>query len=194
MSRGTSAAESKSQQSLKKCAVCLQPLHKRASHETPGNRRASCRASTNQERCSVAGPKPHFCDALLGVFFAAMAAREWLQRKMRVKDPRNRVLRVTSRGATLCDRVLGAELWSVKWPDVEEIVAFKIDAVVVDHICLGFVVRGSDAMHVTDEETFGWVELNDELARRFGVHFDTWFHAVAFPPFSENRTVLWRAA
>lgn len=92
----------------------------------------------------------------------------------------------------LYDAHLDEQLWRVQWTDVEEIVAFKVDAYVVDHVCLGFRVGGSDVMKIAVEETVGWSELNDELWRTFNIHLDEWFTATAFSAFSENDAVLWR--
>lgn len=118
--------------------------------------------------------------------------RQWLQKKLGIMDPRNRILVLTDRGVSLRDTVLERDLWTVAWDDVQQIVAFEVDAYVVDQICLGFAVDASGRLHVADEETPGWEALNGELARRFGVVFEQRFCDVAFPPFARNETVLWR--
>jgi hypothetical protein len=69
-----------------------------------------------------------------------------------------------------------------------------VDAITGDHLCLAFRQHGETGFHVTDEETPGWNSLLEELGNRFGVHHDAWFSKVAFPPFAENWTALWRAA
>ncbi len=120
--------------------------------------------------------------------------RDWLHRKLRIRDPRNRVIRITPDAVTLHDRLLDEELWRVPWSTLEEIVAFKVDAYIVDHICLGFLAEGAGTLWVAVEESEGWKELIAELERRYGVMFEEWFPRVAFPAFKENRTVLWRRA
>jgi hypothetical protein len=98
---------------------------------------------------------------------------------------------LTASGSELVHRKTNEVFWSIRWDDVEEIVAFKVDAIVVDHICLGFRRSGETEFVVADEETPGWQELNDQLSQQFGVAFDQWFEIVAFPAFVENRITLW---
>lgn len=117
---------------------------------------------------------------------------DWLRKKLNIPSPRDRVLHVDSEGVTLRDRLFDKRLWQVRWSDVERIVAFKIDAMIVDHICLGFYVTSSSTMWITDEETSGWDTLNHELATRFGVVVEQWLGDVAFPAFATNEIVLWR--
>jgi hypothetical protein len=66
-----------------------------------------------------------------------------------------------------------------------------VDALTVDHMCLGFRRRGEDTYLVTDEDTVGWEELNAELLRRFGVDVGNRYADIALPPFATNWTVLW---
>jgi hypothetical protein len=84
-------------------------------------------------------------------------------------------------------------LWQVRWTELDEIVAFKVDAMTVDHVCLGFRERGTTVFHVTDEDTPGWAELREALEARFALDVENWFSRVASSAFAENRTVLWRA-
>lgn len=118
----------------------------------------------------------------------------WLRKKLRITSPSDRVLHVTAEGVTLRDRLFDKDLWDMRWSDVETIVAFKIDQMTVDCICLGFHVTGSTTMWIADEETRGWDTLNRELAKRFGVRFEEWFGRVAFPAFATNETLLWSRA
>jgi hypothetical protein len=107
--------------------------------------------------------------------------------------PAHRCLEISDQAVSLISSKSGRELWRVVWTNVEQIVAFKVDAMVVDHICLGFRTKGESTLHVTDEETPGWEELLGEISRRFEVPFEDWFRKVAFPAFAENFTVLWAA-
>lgn len=114
-------------------------------------------------------------------------------RRYRDADPRYRRLDVGSDGVRLTSSRSGREIWAVQWDQLDEIVAYKVDALVVDHVCLAFRKRTEDSFHVTDEETPGWGELNDALAERLGVEKSRWSAGVERPPFAESWTVLWRA-
>jgi hypothetical protein len=108
--------------------------------------------------------------------------------------PEHRRLALAPEDLTLFSAKSSSEQWRVRWSQLEEIVAYKVDAITVDHLCLAFRQHGETAFHVIDEETPGWNSLLEELGNRFGVHHDAWFTKVAFPPFAENWIVLWRAA
>lgn len=108
--------------------------------------------------------------------------------------PAHRQLAFSRDDLTLFSAKSGRDLWRVRWSQLEEIVAYKVDAITVDHLCLAFRQRGETAFHVTDEETPGWNSLLEELGNRFGAFQETWLTNVAFPPFAENWTVVWRAA
>lgn len=107
-------------------------------------------------------------------------------------EPRFRRLDVTSHGVRLTSSKSGRDLWTVRWDELDEVVAYKVDAAIVDHVCLAFRKRGEDSFHVADEETAGWEELNGALEERFGIEKSRWFGDVALPAFAENWTVLWR--
>jgi len=77
---------------------------------------------------------------------------------------------------------------------VEEIVAYKIDALTYDHVCLAFRRAGDSSFLVVGEDTPGWNELNDQLRHAFGISSNEWFGQVAIPAFAENRTTLWTRA
>ena len=107
---------------------------------------------------------------------------------------REQLLRVTSLGADLMHGTADQIFWSVKWSDIDEIVAFKIDTITFDRVCLALRLQHDGGYVATDEDTPGWNELNQQLLRTFGISFDRWFSVVAFPPFAENRTILWSRA
>jgi hypothetical protein len=108
--------------------------------------------------------------------------------------PQHRRIRVSEQNLALVSAKSDRILWQVRWGDLKEIVAYKVDAITVDHICLGFRSSDHDWLDIATEETPGWEVLCDELDRRFGVAYETWFAQVAFPAFARNLTVLWRAA
>jgi hypothetical protein len=113
-------------------------------------------------------------------------------RRARDDAPRFRKLELTPTGARVVSTKSSNLIWQVEWAALEEIVAYKLDAYVVDHLCLGLRETGGQTFHVVDEETPGWNVLQGELKHRFGVDFSEWFARVAFPPFAENWTVLWK--
>jgi hypothetical protein len=109
-------------------------------------------------------------------------------------DPMQRRLEIDDAHVRLWSARSGHTLWSIEWERLDEIVAYKVDAMTVDHLCLAFRERDSATFHVTDEETPGWQELNAALATRFGIQSAQWFERVAFPAFAQNWTVLWSRA
>jgi len=115
-------------------------------------------------------------------------------RRYRDAEPRYRRLDVSPDGVRLTSSKSGREIWTVRWDELDEIVAYKVDAMIFDHICLAFRKRAEDSFHVTDEETAGWEDLNRALAERFGIEESRWHGDVAAPAFAENWTVLWRPA
>ena len=82
--------------------------------------------------------------------------------------------------------------WEVAWSRVEEVAAWKDDVFAYDIICVGLRTAVDPQYVWCDEEADGWVELIDELDRRFGIGI-AWLSRIAQPPFAENRTVLWRS-
>lgn len=115
-------------------------------------------------------------------------------RSLNETAPRHRRLIVSTDGVMLESAKSQRVLWQVAWSDLDEIVAFKIDAITMDHVCLGFRLRGATVFHVTDEETPGWIDLCQAIDEKFRLEPKDWFSEVAFPAFVENRTVLWRAS
>jgi hypothetical protein len=115
-------------------------------------------------------------------------------RELKGSSPADRRIVCSSEDVALVSAASGGDLWRVHWSGIAEIAAFKVDAVIVDHLCIGLRENGGTKFHVTDEETPGWRELVDELAARFGIAEETWFARVAFPPFEENFTSLWRSS
>jgi hypothetical protein len=107
--------------------------------------------------------------------------------------PKHRRIHVSDEGVALVSAKSGRDLWRVAWDQLEQIVAFKVDAITMDHICLGFRQAGDSTLHVTDEDTPGWNLLCDQLSGRFGVAREAWFAEVASPAFAQNLTVLWSA-
>lgn len=78
----------------------------------------------------------------------------------------------------------------VDWCAVERIVAYKVDLLTIDMICISFSLeRGGAEIEITEEHE-GWSSLLVALNDRFGVG-DKWWSDVAFPAFRTNETLLW---
>jgi len=78
------------------------------------------------------------------------------------------------------------------WDDVTEIVAYKLDMLSYDVICLGFRLRGSDTFIEVAEECSGYKELLVAVEQQFPLA-ENWFSKVAFPAFELNWLTLWKA-
>jgi len=125
---------------------------------------------------------------------ALQRLRRRVQRALRIRSHANHALRVSKEGLRLEDLVLGDILWSIRWDEIDEIVAFKRDMLTVDDLCLGFLPHAATEHYVCDEEMPGWTELLEALETRFDIRFVDWFPIVAHPSFAPNWTVLWRSA
>jgi hypothetical protein len=93
-------------------------------------------------------------------------------------------------GARLVNCATGATDWQLRWSEVNAIVAWKIDLITTDLICLGFYT-GPDPPHcVCNEEQQGWNVMQRTLVRQFGIDAG-WSLDVALPAFETNLTLLW---
>jgi hypothetical protein len=79
----------------------------------------------------------------------------------------------------------------LRWSDVREVFAYKMDLVTHDEICIGFRVNADGSHWWVSEEFIGYRELVEELKRRFPGISDDWFWKVASPAFVLNRATLW---
>jgi len=113
----------------------------------------------------------------------------WLERRSKKWTS---YLVVADHGARLLNCGTQAVVWELRWTDVVEIFAWKQDCFTVDLICMEFHTR-ADAAHIylCHEQQEGWQELCRGVELRFGID-PGWWSAVAFPPFAENRRLLWR--
>jgi hypothetical protein len=82
-------------------------------------------------------------------------------------------------------------LFRICWSEVKEILAFKVDQLTFDCICLGFRISNQGHYYQVDEEMMGYRELVEEIEQRFPDHNPRWFHQVAFPAFATNYTTVW---
>ncbi len=82
-------------------------------------------------------------------------------------------------------------LFSLKWSQVLEIVAYKEDFFGFDSICIGFRVSATDEYLRVFEEADGYKNLLAELERQFPDIRKDWFDEVALPAFVPNWTTIW---
>jgi hypothetical protein len=109
---------------------------------------------------------------------------------------RERPLRVTeivilADGFDVIDGRSGASLESrVRWANIREIIAFKLDFGTYDTIRLGIRTTADDCYVELDEEWIGFTQIVGEIERRFALTHE-WWSRVAFPAFKTNPTTLW---
>ena len=94
----------------------------------------------------------------------------------------------------------GFELWGdderrcdVDWSDVARIVAFKVDLLTMDAVCLE-VQLASGAVCLVDEEATGFWELVTVIKRVLPISQQEWEQTVVPSAFVENRTVIFQRA
>ena len=81
---------------------------------------------------------------------------------------------------------------SVRWDEVVEIVAFKVDQFSFDSVCLTFRHATAPEFVFASENDPGWLLTEIELTKRFPEVNPRWFADVASDPFQRNHQVLWR--
>jgi hypothetical protein len=82
-------------------------------------------------------------------------------------------------------------LFRVRWPDVKEIFAFKLDLLTTDCVCLGFRISETSEYLRVNEEMPGYSALVEEMQRVFPDYNHGWWMQVAFPAFATNFTPVW---
>jgi hypothetical protein len=85
-------------------------------------------------------------------------------------------------------------LFRVRWPEVREVFAFKMDLFTTDCICLGFRVSDAGDFYRVDEEMPGYADLVEAVEVVYPDHNKKWWSQVAFPAFAANRTTVWSRA
>lgn len=113
-----------------------------------------------------------------------------LRKLMRLFSKRDKQWRVTltNEGFALWeDELLVAE---VGWDDIDSIVAYKVDLLTVDTVCLEFVLRSSGERVTLPEETEHFWELVKKIKRIFPESRQDWEDSVVRPPFAHNRTLV----
>jgi hypothetical protein len=75
------------------------------------------------------------------------------------------------------------------WSDVVRIVAYKLDRMTTDEICLDLISNDWQATYT--EMTPGWYQFLEKLESAFPTIAPDWDAKIALPPFATNYTVLW---
>lgn len=73
--------------------------------------------------------------------------------------------------------------------NIETILAFKFDLLVVDEICLEFILNDKSRKVVSEEQN-GWVELMTAIGLKFKLLDENWYINVMYPAFKTNLTLL----
>lgn len=112
----------------------------------------------------------------------------WRSRRAAARLP-TLTLRATPDGfEVLAD---GKPDWSLRWDEVDGVVAFKYDVMVYDIICFAFARRGDpDRLWCIDEDTDGFDAVRPSIEHVTNGAWPAAFERVAKPAFEYNWTVL----
>jgi len=78
---------------------------------------------------------------------------------------------------------------TVKWPDIERVVAFKLDRLTHDLICLRLYWEGGNLLICEDEP--GWYQFASRLSTALSAS-RKWEERVTLPPFQTNETIVYQ--
>jgi hypothetical protein len=81
---------------------------------------------------------------------------------------------------------------SFYWDEINRIVAYKVDLLAVDSICL-LIEREKGKAFMINEEDEGWYQFILAIQKRFSID-EGWLAKVAHPPFARNETILYEKA
>ena len=93
-------------------------------------------------------------------------------------------IRLRDDGFALCKG--RADIFTVRWQDVREIVAFKRDVLTFDCVCVAFRTGADARYHEVNEEIPGFMLLTDEMMDRFSGIPPDWLEMVVQPPFATS--------
>lgn len=96
---------------------------------------------------------------------------------------------LSAEGVLIRDRKNNAH--SFEWSAVRRILAYKLDLITTDDVCLEFCTE--DRSYIVDEETVGWSELTAHVSHHFSISTQ-WLEKLVQPPFATNTSVLWNRA
>jgi hypothetical protein len=115
----------------------------------------------------------------------------WFNRlvnRLRHEKPPNAEIRLTDDGFSVAKNQ--REIISVRWNDIQEIVAFKRDLFTTDLICFSFST--SDGSFEVNEEVPGYSSLESALKKELPGFDNRWRYKVIKPAFAPNRTVIYQ--
>src|SRR5262245_37147535 len=78
----------------------------------------------------------------------------------------------------------------IRWDDIDEIHAFKLDLGTIDEIRLA--IHDSSGWHELSEQDHGFMDVVAELQHRIPSIHELWYLEVMLPAFERNQRVLWR--
>jgi hypothetical protein len=99
----------------------------------------------------------------------------------------DRICQVNSGGLTISVKKQESR---IEWGEIESLVAFKVDRLTYDSICLQ-IDYGQSKSVVALEETEGWESLVEGVKANFLSVSPTWDIDIIQPPFTESITVLY---
>lgn len=99
-------------------------------------------------------------------------------------------VRVLPDGFSLCDAA-GATVAEILWAEIDQITTWKQDLVTFDAIYLGFRRGGSGRWIEVPEDCGGFMDLAEEMRRRFPSIPSDWYLQVMQPAFETNLTLLY---
>jgi hypothetical protein len=76
----------------------------------------------------------------------------------------------------------------IKWTEIERLVAYKLDLMTIDEICLDIIYRGYKI--TITEETKGWYQFVEKSKLTYNIS-DDWDTNIAYPAFATNLTILY---
>lgn len=82
------------------------------------------------------------------------------------------------------------ERWRVRWDEIEQIVAYKLDLFTVDQLRLDFLTH-TGAKITIHEDLDGFNEFRERMDASLPHIKPGWWSMVVFPAFDENRTVIY---
>jgi hypothetical protein len=78
-----------------------------------------------------------------------------------------------------------------KWNEVEEIIAYKVDLITIDLICIELFFR--DYKILFNEDFKGWNELLKRMHQNFPQINQNWQFDIVKPAFARNEMIIFRS-
>lgn len=84
-----------------------------------------------------------------------------------------------------------SSLGSVRWEEVDRVLAFKRDLLTSDEVCLAFQIADSGTVFEVNESVGSFWDLVARVKEVFPDSEQDWEEAIVKPAFAENSTVLY---